>query len=183
MSSINKHSLVGWILGVALVATSGIALAGNVTGIFTTGETLTAAKMTEIQNAINDNDARVDGMQTGVPVCLGSMTRVGPTCVDTVRQTAGTTWSAAIDFCRNAGKRLLTPGEYVAARNLGTITDMTVYEWVDITAHGGTTPFTMIVGALGPDPLDSTRIQSFVNFTFDNRTGDDISNIFFRCAR
>jgi hypothetical protein len=117
MSGINKFSLAGWILGISFgVATSGIAFAGSIADTYTTGDTLTATKMTAVKTAVNDNDTRVNAILAGTQTCAAGMTRVGPTCVDTVRQAAGTPWSTAVDFCRTANKRLLTPAEYVAAR-------------------------------------------------------------------
>jgi len=187
MSSINKFSFIRWILGIALVATSGIALAGNVSDTFTTGNPLTAAQMTSIKDAINDNDTRVDGIQTGVPVCLTGMTRVGPTCVDTVRQAALTAWNTAVNTCRTAGKRLLTPSEYIAAKNqagaaLGMITNGE-FEWVDSVSHDGSVGGTagrLTVGFMGPSTTLSGDILYAVNTAFDDAS---FANIFFRCAR
>ena len=231
MTSNKKRSSLGLAFAVSLglASTGTVVNASSIADSYATGDTLTAAKMTNIKTAVGDNDARITGvinntqtgtlktqvdkidgiiantqagalktqvdkisgiesdvaaLKSGTPTCGTSMTRVGPTCVDNTHQAANQTWNDAVAFCRGQGKRLMTPGEYAAAHGLGTITDMTVYEWVDATAHAiAGTGFTMYVGAVGPDPGDATKLQSYVNYTFDNRTADDISNVFFRCAR
>jgi hypothetical protein len=64
MSSNQKHSSLGWTLAISLgiACSAGVVHAGNVSGTFTTGDTLTATKMTEIQGAVNDNDTRITGV-------------------------------------------------------------------------------------------------------------------------
>ncbi len=197
MSGINKHSLLRWVFGMVLgVATSGIAFAGNVTGTFTTGDTLTAAKMTEIQNAVNDNDTRVDGMQTGVPVCLTGMTRVGPICVDTTRSGPSVTWNNAVNACRTVGKRLLTPSEYIAAKNQGTITALNgEFEWVDSVSSSASAADNtladgyagrMVVGYMGPATAATIGgVAADGDIFFANNAAYDAGYpfIFFRCAR
>ena len=188
MSGIIKYSFIRWILGIALVAINGVALAGNVSDTFTTGNQLTAQQMKNIKDAINDNDARVDGMQTGVPVCLAGMTRVGPTCVDDARDATPVTWIAAVNACNTAGKRLLTPGEYITARTAGVITGANgEFEWVDSVAHSGLVSGAagngqgkMHGGYMGPSGILGG------DFLFGNdRTYDQaaLANIFYRCAR
>jgi hypothetical protein len=188
MSSINKFSFIRWILGMALVATSGIALAGDVPATFATDQVLTAAKMNEIATAINDNDTRVDGMQTGVPVCVtgSSMTRVGTICVDNARSGPSVAWNDAINVCRAAGKRLLTPAEYIAAFNQGVITanDVDEFEFVDSVSNDassdgditGGISGNLTVGFIGP-------ISGVIFFSTQQPYTTASSIIFYRCAR
>ncbi len=197
MSSSNKHSLLRWIFGIALgVATNGITLAGNVPATFATNDTLTAAKMNEIATAINDNDTRVDGMQTGVPVCLTGMTRVGPTCVDNARTAGSPTWNDAVNACRAVGKRLLTPSEYIAAKNQGTITALNgEFEWVDSVSSSASAADNtladgyagrMVVGYMGPATAATIGgVAADGDIFFANNAAYDAGFpfIFFRCAR
>jgi len=199
MSGINKLSFVASILGIALgVATSGSALAGSIADTYTTGDTLTAAKMTAVKTAVNDNDTRITAIGAGTQTCGAGMTRVGPTCVDTVRQAATKSWSEAVDFCRAANKRLLTPGEYIAAFNqaavtLGMSTNGDV-EFVDAmftdgsVAASATSPTTFVgrlrVGYMGPSSVTTAtmtpgQIYAGVDADYDNAT----YGIYFRCAR
>lgn len=185
MSGINKLSFTGWILGIALgVAASGSALAGNVADTFTTGNALTAAQMTNIKNAVNDNDTKLNAIQAGTQTCAAGMTRVGPTCVDNARQAASQSWTAAVDFCRAANKRLLTPGEYLAAFNATLITAANgEFEWVDQVSHDGTVGVTagkLSAGYMGPSTTLTGQILFSTNVLYDDATN---ANIFFRCAR
>jgi len=198
MSSSKKLFSHGWVLGVSLglACSTGAVFAGNIATTYTPGQTLTDTMMTEIKTAVNDNDARVDGIQTGVPVCLTGMTRVGPLCVDTVRQAASSTWSDAVTTCSTAGKRLLTPSEYVAALNLaGTALGMDTagqYEWVDsVASDARATDNTLIDGYAGRMTVGYMGLASGVTGVTDgvlfyaNNIGYDVGDaiIYFRCAR
>ena len=191
MSGINIYSFHRWILGIALVAISGIVLAGPVTDPavpYVDGDSLNASKMNSIRNAVNDNDTRITALQNGTPTCGATMTAVGPTCVDNARQVTPVTWIAAVDVCRAAGKRLLTPSEYISAKNQGTITALNgEFEWVDSVAHSGLVSGAagngqgkMHGGYMGPSGILGG------DFLFGNdRTYDQaaLANIFYRCAR
>ena len=191
MSGINIYSFHRWILGIALVAISGIVLAGPVTDPaipYVDGDSLNASKMNSIRNAVNDNDTRITALQNGTPTCGASMTAVGPSCVDTVRQAIQTSWIAAVETCRAAGKRLLTPGEFIAAFNQdATAFGITVngqFEWVDSVFHDTTNPgqSKMTVGFMGPSAL----VTPVGGIRFGNdRYYDEASssNIHTRCAR
>lgn len=234
MSGINKHSLPGWILGMALgVAFSGVVYAGTVTNPdFASGNTLNAAHMNNIKSAVNDNDTRINNLQTSSGACTknagddtGGMVRVGPICVDKflARATIGTctgdgttncasvialstaTGSAAADFswaqavraCANAGKRLLTPGEYMAAFISGSLSETVTdtLEFVDamltlsstITANDPSSPGTASPaqgGYMGPRTAASGKVQMVTNVDYDLVNPDGGSNfLFFRCAR
>jgi hypothetical protein len=198
MSSINKFSFIRWILGIALVATSGIALAGSISDPdYATGDTLTAAKMQNIKNAVNDNDTRVNAILAGTQTCSAGMTRVGSTCVDTARQAAGTTWSAAVNFCRDLNKRLPTPAEYIAARNQDAAvfgmdspaTDGT-FEFVDSVSNDASSDTTLaggysgrltggFIGPSGGGAVPAGEIFFSTQQAYDAGSGI----IHFRCAR
>jgi hypothetical protein len=200
MSSNTKLISRGWILGVSLglVCSTGAVFASDITDTYTTGDTLTAVKMTAIKTAVNDNDARLDAIAAGTQTCGAGMTKVGPTCVDTVRQAANTSWSGAVDFCRTANKRLLRPSEYLAAYNLnaavfGMDTNGT-FEWVDSIGSNGVADDVpagglagrLTVGYMGPS--DGTTFDPTVaagEIFFANNAGYDSGEaiIFFRCAR
>jgi len=63
MSSSNKHSSFGWALGISLaVVCSGAVYAGSIGDTYTAGDTLTAAKMTNVKSAVNDNDTRINAL-------------------------------------------------------------------------------------------------------------------------
>jgi hypothetical protein len=186
MRSIKTSSLVRSALAVSLLFAlgAGAAHAGSIADSYATGDTLDAAKMTNIKNAVNDNDTRITALQNGTQTCGAGMTRVGPTCVDNTLQAATGNWSVAVDTCRTANKRLLTPGEYVAAKNAGTIPGMTVLEWVDSVAMGNGPAFTMLVGAIGPGTTGGTaeKLESYVNYTYNNSAGET-DTFQYRCAR
>lgn len=185
MRSNKTRFSLGMAFGVSLglAGSAGVVYAGPITDpAFTSGQTLTHTHMNNVRTAVNDNDARVTGMQTGVPICLTGMTRVGPTCVDNVRQANSQTWAAAVAFCRTAGKRLLTPGEWAAAQLQGVLTDAAndQLEWVDSVARNPTTPFRMFAGYMGTTATLSGEIAFFDhNMEY---TASSI-NIYFRCAR
>jgi hypothetical protein len=248
MSGINIYSFHSWILGVALVAISGIALAGSIADPdYATGETLTAAKMQNIKNAVNDNDTRINNLQTGAGTCAGNnasdeMVRVGSVCVDKnpaslwdgntagaaavtaipggctttgsdcsgifaqSRATPGTalkdgatiSWARAARACANAGKRLVGPAEWMAAKSLGSVvlsgagmfTDGNS-EWVNIVTAtgdptGGSGNGTMGVGRMGPNigGIGGTSGVGVVGFLATSVYTDlPGATVGFRCAR
>jgi hypothetical protein len=139
--------------------------------------------------------------------------RVGSVCVDKFRQTVtigtcsadgttncgsvtpssggaaggttGLSFSQAARACANAGKRLLTPGEWLMARTLGTVSDMTTdtkAEWVDVAGPGAAASDPMQVGYAGTNlaSAGSGVAQIFVNAAYD-ATG--LAFVYFRCAR
>lgn len=132
MSSNKKHFSLGWAVGIFLgLASSGSAVyAGQVTNpTFTGGETLTAAHMNNIKDAVNNNDTG-KGTCTGNPAVTGdTMVRVGSLCVDKYEASiiggvarsvsnatvAAVDWAAAADACAKAGKRLITNAEWQTA--------------------------------------------------------------------
>jgi hypothetical protein len=224
MSSINKFSFIRWILGMALVATSGIALAGSISDPdYATGDTLTADKMQNIKNAVNDNNTRLTNIETGTGGCVknagddtGGVVRVGSICVDKfrARATLGTcsgdgrtncagvvalstvtgtaldtvSYAQAARACANAGKRLLTPGEWVmvwtmaATAGISEITTDGAAEWVASAGDGGGGAAELQGAYVGPDMggLSGPGVLGYrVNGTY--RTGFNF--IRFRCAR
>jgi hypothetical protein len=60
MSNNKKLISTGWILGISLglACSTGVVYAGSIADTYTTGDTLTAAKMTNIKTAVNDNNVR-----------------------------------------------------------------------------------------------------------------------------
>jgi hypothetical protein len=198
MRSIKTSSLVRRALAVSLgLAFAASAVYASDPGpAFSDGQTLNAARMNQLNSAVSDNNTRIGTLQTdvtalknGVPTCGTGTTAVGPACVDNTRQGPNVTWSAAVDTCRAAGKRLLTPGEYMAAKNLGTITDMTNLEFVDAMFTNGVDADPragrLQVGYMGP----STGAPDFVTPAGDifvglNADYDAQYNfIYYRCAR
>lgn len=212
MSSNQKHSSLGWTLAISLgiALSAGVVHASSIGDTYTAGDTLTAAKMDNIKAAVNDNDTRigtltttvgghttsigtlttdVNNLKNGTPTCATGMTAVGPICVDDTRQAANATWSEAVDTCRAAGKRLLTPSEYLSAKNSLSFSDMTNFEWVDSVgadAFDGATPplpaGRLTVGYMGPD--DGTNITAGDIFFASNAAYDAaFPFIYYRCAR
>ena len=55
MSNNKKLISTGWILGISLglACSTGVVYAGSIADTYTTGDTLTAAKMTNIKTAVN----------------------------------------------------------------------------------------------------------------------------------
>jgi len=198
MSSIKKRFSLGLAVGLSLGLAGGAAYAGSIADTYTTGDTLTAAKMTNIKTAVGDNDTRITAIGAGTQTCLAGMTKVGPTCVDTVRQAANSTWSAAVDTCRAANKRLLTPGEYMAAKNqagaaLGMNTN-NEFEWVDSVSTSGSADSNpvdglagrMIVGYMGPSTAATigSGVDGDIFFGTASAPYDaGFIFIYFRCAR
>jgi hypothetical protein len=76
MSSNQKHSSLGWTLAISLgiACSAGVAHAGSISGTFNSGDPLTAAKMTEIQGAVNDNDGRITTNTNDITSLTGRVT-------------------------------------------------------------------------------------------------------------
>ena len=64
MSSSNKRSSFGWAFGISLgiACSAGVVQAGSIGDTYTAGDTLTAAKMTNVKSAVNDNDTRINAL-------------------------------------------------------------------------------------------------------------------------
>lgn len=197
MSSNKKRFSLGWVVGISLglACSAGVVNASSIADSYATGDTLTAAKMTAVKTAVNDNDTRITAIQAGTAACLTGMTKVGPICVDTVRQAAGTTWSVAVNTCRTANKRLLTPGEYMAAKNQsGAALGMNTsgeFEWVDSVASDAATDTTlaggyagrMTVGYMGPGTVAVVPVDGDIFFATNAAYDAGFAYIYFRCAR
>jgi hypothetical protein len=126
------------------------------------------------------------------------MTRSGTTCVDNTRTANGSvSWIAAVNACRVLGKRLLTPGEYIAALGSGLFADMVSatpnqYEWVDSVSSedastpAGTSRGRLTAGYMGPDDGNTVGILAPGEIFFaTNADYDDATLTFigYRCAR
>lgn len=153
----------------------------------------------KIQGIINNTQAgtlktqvdKISGLETDVNslkqnVATGScgtgMTRVGPTCVDNTRGPANTSWLNAVTACRTAGKRLLTPGEWVAAKQQGALdAEDDKLEWVDAVNQNNTNGenYQMYVGYMGTT-ADLGGGIAFFNNQLSTAT---FANIYYRCAR
>jgi len=207
MSSNSKKFVAGlaaaFVLGVVSAATP--VLAAEITETFATNDTLTAAKMNAIKNAANDTNTRLGTAEgtittlgtrvTALENCPANMTRVASVCVDNTRVSNGNVaWQDAVGVCRTAGKRLLTPGEYVAALNSGSFADMVSatpnqFEWVDAVssttstgATDGTSFGRLTAGYMGPD--NGTILLAGEIFFATNAAYDAVfSFIGYRCAR
>jgi hypothetical protein len=188
----NKRLSFVLTVAVALGSASATAVAGSIGDTYATGDPLTAAKMTTIKDAVNDNNTRINNLLQNVPgtTCSTGMTRVGRTCVDNTLTAANVTWNDAVVACTAAGKRLLTPGEYIAALRSGLFADMTngTFEWVDQVnsdfSVDGTSPGAgrMTVGYMGPDGggnITAGDIFFGLNAAYDAAFGF----ISYRCAR
>jgi hypothetical protein len=160
---------------------------GAVEGTVNNGTTGVGALNTTVSGhttSINNLQTDVNNLKQNITTgsCGTGMTRVGPTCVDNTLQATTNSWEVAVNTCRDANKRLLTPAEYVAARNAGTISGMTVLEWVDAIAFKTSgTDFTMYAGAIGPGTSGGTaeKIEAFINYLYNG----DVDSFQYRCAR
>jgi hypothetical protein len=218
MGSINKLSSLGYALGISLgVALSGVVYAtGPITDTFTAGGTLTADNMNNIKNAVNDLQTSSGACTKNAGDDTGGVVRVGSICVDKFRARAtlstcsgdgrtnctgvvalSTATGTALDTvsyaqaaraCANAGKRLLTPGEWVmvwtmaATAGISEITTDGAAEWVASAGDGGGGAAELQGAYVGPDMggLSGPGVLGYrVNGTY--RTGFNF--IRFRCAR
>jgi hypothetical protein len=188
MNSFKKHFLVAG-AAIAIIGGASVVFAGSISDTYNTNDTLTAAKMTTIKNAVNDNDTRI----TALGNCAAGMTKVGATCVDQAQVGNSMSWGQALDACRLAGKRLLTPGELYAAFKAGAISitdgnsewvDAVVAEGSDNTGFGGSGSFG--VGRMGPDigSTGGTSGSGVLGFVATD-TAVDVpgSSVGFRCAK
>jgi len=204
MSSNKKLFSPGWILGIllGLACSAGVVYAGSIGTTYTTATPVDVTLMNDVKTAVNDNDTRVTAIGAGTQTCLAGMTRVGPTCVDTVRQGPSVSWETAVNTCRLANKRLLAPSEYIAARTqdaagFGMNTNGQL-EWVNTVGanfYDGSTPALqagrLTVGYMGPAtgtgafPQPGGNIPAGEIFYATNAGYDDASLgfVYFRCAR
>jgi len=208
MRSNKKHFSPSWILGgsLGLARRGAVYAAGPIADTFTSGGQLTATQMNNIKNAVNDLQGNVPSTscRTNAGAVDAAATRVGPLCVENVLRAAAT-WSAAVSACNTAGKRLLTPGEYIAAKTqagaaLGMNTDNT-FEWVDSATSSHTASNTipgagagrLMVGYMGPATAavigggattpEGTPINDGDIFFGTNAEYDFDYGIGFRCVR
>lgn len=203
MSSNKKRFSLRLAAGLSLgLAGSGVVYAtGPITDTFATGNTLTATHMNNLKNAVNDLQGNVPSTscRTNAGAVDTGAVRVGTTCVDTVRQGASTSWTDAVTFCTTAGKRLPTPGEYMAAKNqdgagFGMNTNGE-FEWVDSVASNNAADGVTASGFagrltgsyMGPGLSTTTPAQVPVDgdiFYASNAAYDSgFAYIYFRCAR
>jgi len=200
MSSNKKRFSAGWILGISLgLASSGAAYAtGPITDTFATGTTLTATHMNNLKNAVNDLQGNVPSTscRTNAGAVDAGATRVGPLCVETARKVTAATWIAAVTACNTAGKRLMTPGEYIAAKTqagaaLGMNTN-NEFEWVDAASSNHTANNTvpgagsgrLMVGYMGPATAAIMGSGADGDIMFGTNADYDVDyGIFYRCVR
>jgi hypothetical protein len=147
-------------------------------------------------SSIGTLTTNVTNLQNGTPTCGAGTTAVGLICVDDTRQGPSVTWIDAVNDCRAEGKRLMTPGEYMAAKSLGTITDMNNngnFEWVDSVSASGSTDNIptgglagrLIVGFMGPG-VSPTHVPVDGDIFFSTTATYDTTAeiyIYYRCAR
>lgn len=122
----------------------------------------------------------------GSPTCSVD----GVTCSAVAVSTATGTINYLVSFaqaartCANAGKRLLTPAEWVAAFAAGALNDVTdtKAEYVSVIASPGTATDALTVGYIGTNISGGGAgvPQAFVNAIYNDNTNTFIS---FRCAR
>jgi hypothetical protein len=87
-----KHQYILSILSIAMLSVSGVQ-AAEVISTFSTGDTLTATKMTEIKNAVNDNDTRIGVLEVSAGDTLAELN-----CTSgQVAKFNGTSWACAVD--------------------------------------------------------------------------------------
>jgi len=235
MSSNKKRFSLGLAVGLSLGLAGGAAYAGHISDTYATNDVLTAAKMTTIANAVNDNDTRITNIQGhagGGTTCVTNnasdeMVRVATICVDKYRasiwpstaaggtqvtslagcNTNGTgagcagivaqsrasvtpidgdsiSWAQAKRACTNAGKRLLTPGEWMVAYSSGLTSDIAAIDkedYVDAAGNGGAN------GKFLGGYMGATSAAGGIEFDTAGLTYDivaPVSSIFgFRCAR
>ncbi len=175
-----------------LISVSGVAMALVLSSTALGAVTIFGSGTPILSGPMNTNFANLNGNLTD-GTCVGAMTRVGPTCVDNVRQGPSVAWNTAVNTCRTAGKRLMTPGEYIAAKNqAGVALVMNTngeFEWVDSVLAfgvdgGGQPAGRMAVGYMGPAanplvPVDGDIFYA-ANANYDDAT---LGFIYFRCAR
>jgi hypothetical protein len=209
--------------GVAMALVLSSAAMGAVT-TFTSGTTISSSDMNT--NFANINGNLTDGTCTkNAADDVGGMVRVGPICVDKYRARAtigactgdGTTdcagvvavstatgspaadfsWAQAVRACANAGKRLLTPGEFMAAYISGALLETSddTYDFVDAmltirstnTATDPSGPGATIAAQgsyMGPVSGAGSLIQMISNVAYNLVNPDGGATfLHFRCAR
>jgi hypothetical protein len=142
----------------------------------------------------------VNNLKNGTPTCGAGTTAVGLICVDNTRQGPSVTWIDAVNDCRAEGKRLMTPGEYMAAKSLTTVPDMATngeYEWVDSvssnasadTTQAGGSAGRLTAGYMGPATAaaigGTSPVPADGDIFFGNNALYDLAYgyIWYRCAR
>lgn len=96
-ANMKKYQFILSFFTVAMMVVS-VAQAGEVTSTFTTGDTLTAEKMTEIKDAVTDNDTRIENLESGG----SSDTLSSLACItNEIAKFDGTNWVCAIDTDTN----------------------------------------------------------------------------------
>lgn len=221
--------VLGMILGVTFSGVVYAGQVTNPT--FAGNETLTAAHMNNIKTAVNANDTLSGACTVGAGDATDGMARVGPVCVDKYAARAsfagcalngagagcataiatsdpadgaiasGMSPAQAARACANAGKRLLTPGEWLAAFVSGALSDVVTapadatqdrMEFVDalltirstntVTDPSGPGAAIAAQGSyMGPRFDASNKVQMLSNIAYDETGG--VTFIRFRCAR
>lgn len=134
------------------------------------------------------------GTATDVTAIPGGCAPEGTGCSGIVAQSRATpgtlknataiTYAQALVSCANAGKRLLTPGEWMTASAVGTATGMATtdsLEFVDgFTSATGTT--VAQASYMGPTTAAGGKLQFVSNVAY-NATNVAWSWLGFRCAR
>jgi len=201
------------------VAFSGAVYAtGPITDSFATDTILTQTKMDNIKNAVNDLQGNVPSTscRDNAGDVDTNAARVGPLCVDknqavadftgcsadgttgcdavialntTGPATTGASWAQAQRACINAGKRLLTAGEWLAAYTTRAVTGFVPpnsdnFEFVGTLAQNPTLPGSAQGGFIGPRSTNSGKIQLETNQNYDALVPDTVSFSWrFRCGR
>ena len=213
-----KRFSKGWFTGVILgIASSAALVYAAVTvpiTVFTSGTTISSDDMNANFNAFGTSSFSCAG---NGPTDI--MVRVGATCVDqfmaradfatlgcsadgmtncdTVMAVSTNTGTAAVNMswaqaqraCENANKRLLTPGEWLAAFTTGVLSETATdqMEFVDAffvlsTLTGDTTPAD--AGYMGPRSASGGAVQIVANVDYTLLNPDGALNfIHFRCGR
>jgi hypothetical protein len=194
--------------GMAAALVLSTAAFGAVT-TFTAGTTISASEMNANFANLNGNlhDGACIGAMTRVgPTCIdNNRARVtglagcnvegtGATCAGLLAtsQSTGTATTAdtitqaqAARACTNAGKRLLTPAEFIAARQVGgTIVEFVTdnMEFVNVYATGAGAGDPAQAGYIGPRAAAGGAMQIFANTPYNAVVGGG-TFLGFRCAR
>jgi hypothetical protein len=169
-------------LGIVLALHQYPVLAGSVTDTFSTGDTLTADKLNNIKDAVNDNDIRITGLRT-LNVYVNSVRRGA--LIDSMDDFSPAHFSAATVFT------VLLDSGYIAF--LSTSGDglheySLAYESVDCTGQayddaGGANPVLLSQGYVYSNDSPSTGTAYYVpagaaqkTVNIQSYTKDDICN-------
>lgn len=224
MNGNNKRFAIGWMAGVALGLGSSAALvyAVSIPNTFTSGQTASAQQVNDNFTALKN---AVDALETGADCTGDDVVSVGALCVDKFRAradfaacaadgsdctvaaastgegapTVDMSWAQAARACANAGKRLPSPSEWLAAFTSGELEETGVdqLEFVDavltlnstFTATDPSSPGAnrpAQVGYMGPRAAADGKVQMITNIDYDQRDADAASStdfLFFRCVR